>query len=98
MSIGIQVIVGMCIALAVVCLLMVFHRKQRIVWASVFVLLGIVTVLAGIFFPDGSGKDGRDKAASTENLPDTYIGLAYGFMGEYLSACTGETLRTAGKL
>lgn len=99
MSIGIQVIVGMCIALAVVCLLMVFHRKQRIVWASVFVLLGIVTVLAGIFFPDGSGKDGRDKAASTENLPDTYIGLAYGFMGEgayedaeiflesYLSSC-----------
>lgn len=82
MSIGIQIIVGMCIALAAVCLLMIFHRKQRTVWASVFVLLGIVTVLGGIGFSEDRGKNRKGKEASAENMPDAYIGLAYGFMEE----------------
>lgn len=82
MSIGIQIIVGMCIALATVCLLMIFHRKQRVVWASVFVLLGIVTVLGGIGFSEDRGKNRKGKEASAENMSDAYIGLAYGFMEE----------------
>lgn len=82
MSIGIQIIVGMCIALATVCLLMIFHRKQRAVWASVFVLLGIVTVLGGIGVSEDRGKNRKGKEASVENMSDAYIGLAYGFMEE----------------
>ena len=82
MGTGLQMIVGMLAALVIVCLLIVVHRKQRLVWSAVFVLLGITTVFAGIFIFTGSERKEDEKTASAEQLEDVYIGLAYGFMEE----------------
>ena len=82
MGTGLQMIVGMLAALVIVCLLIVVHRKQRLVWSAVFVLLGITTVFAGIFIFTGSERKEDEKTVSAEQLEDVYIGLAYGFMEE----------------
>ena len=82
MGTGLQMIVGMLAVLVIVCLLIVVHRKQRLVWSAVFVLLGITTALAGVFIFTGSERKEDEKTVSAEQLEDVYIGLAYGFMEE----------------
>lgn len=82
MNIEVQIVVGMCITLVVVCLLMIMHRKQRMVWTSVFVLIGVVTVLVGICFSWNVGKNRKEKVTSSGDQQGVYIGLAYGCMEE----------------